>query len=161
MKNPKIIQLLIFLVIIPSNSFAETETNRNFFFGSNMSGSIIYSDNNIIDIITNFNIGYFISKKSALWIGLDLNLNRVKSKESITRKTYADFTFSYSYHTVDILHHVNEMDSISFYTAKGSTSSRVPPGSCCRPLMRFAFTQANPACPAVCISHCFFETFNT
>jgi TfoX/Sxy family transcriptional regulator of competence genes len=53
---------------------------------------------------------------------------------------------------VDILHHVNEMDSISFYKTKGSTSSRVPSGSCCRPPMRFAFTQANPACPAVCMS---------
>jgi hypothetical protein len=47
------------------------------------------------------------------------------------------------------------MDSISFYKAKGSTSSRVPSGSCCRPPMRFAFTQANPACPAVCMSHWF------
>ena len=56
---------------------------------------------------------------------------------------------------VDILHHVNEMDSISFYKAKVSTSSRIPSSSCCRPPMRFAFTQANPACPAVSISHWF------
>jgi hypothetical protein len=55
----------------------------------------------------------------------------------------------------DILHHVNEMDSINFYKAQGSTSLRVPSGSCCRPPMRFAFTQANSACPAVCMSHWF------
>jgi hypothetical protein len=63
----------------------------------------------------------------------------------------------------DILHHINEMDSISLFKAKGSTSSRFPPGLltrtlkgfCCRLPMQFAFTQANPACPAVCMSHWF------
>ena len=39
---------------------------------------------------------------------------------------------------IDILHHLKEMDSIGFYEATGSTSLRVPAGSCCRPLMRFA-----------------------
>jgi len=39
---------------------------------------------------------------------------------------------------VDILHPLKEMDSIGFYEATGSTSLRVPAGSCCRPLMRFA-----------------------
>ncbi len=41
-------------------------------------------------------------------------------------------------HAIDILHHIKEMDSIGFYEATGSTSLRVPAGSCCRPLMRFA-----------------------
>ena len=48
----------------------------------------------------------------------------------------------------DLLPSVNEGDSTGFYEATGSTSSRVPAGSCCRPLLRFA-TQAIPACPAV------------
>ncbi len=51
------------------------------------------------------------------------------------------------------------MDSNSLYKAIGSTSSRVPSGSCCLPLMRFAFTQANPACPAVSMSHWFWRQF--
>ena len=39
---------------------------------------------------------------------------------------------------VDILHHLKEMDSVGLYEATGSTSSRVPAGSCCRPPMWFA-----------------------
>ena len=36
-----------------------------------------------------------------------------------------------------------------FFEAKGSNTSRVPAGSCCRPPMWFAFTQASPVCPTV------------
>jgi hypothetical protein len=48
----------------------------------------------------------------------------------------------------------------------GSTSSRVPAGSCFRPLLRFdcansAFfkSQAIPVCPTVSMSHCFSRQF--
>ena len=58
---------------------------------------------------------------------------------------------------LDILRSVNEMDSSGFYKATGSTSSWVPAGSCCRPLMRFA-RQAISVCPTV-MSHCFSRQF--
>ena len=49
---------------------------------------------------------------------------------------------------VDILPHLKERDSTGFYEALDSTSSRVPAGSCCRPLLRFA-AQVIPVCPTV------------
>ena len=67
---------------------------------------------------------------------------------------------------IDILHSVNEMDSNNLYKVMGSTSSRVPAGSCFRPLLRFdcansAFfkSQAIPVCPTVSMSHCFSRQF--
>jgi hypothetical protein len=59
---------------------------------------------------------------------------------------------------IDILHHVNEMDSNSYYIAMGSTSSRVPAGSCFRQLMPFD-PQAIPVCPTVGLSHWFSKQF--
>jgi hypothetical protein len=52
---------------------------------------------------------------------------------------------------LDILHSVNEMDSNSLFKAMGSTSLRVPAGSCFRPLLRFD-PQAIPVCPTVNMS---------
>ncbi len=58
------------------------------------------------------------------------------------------------------------MDSNNLYKVMGSTSSRVPAGSCFRPLLRFdcansAFfkSQAIPVCPTVSMSHCFSRQF--
>ncbi len=58
---------------------------------------------------------------------------------------------------VDILHHLKEMDSTGFYEATGSTYSRVPAGSCFRPLMRFD-PQAIPVRPTVKM---FFAAFTS
>lgn len=100
MNHPKNIHLLILLAIIPASLFSQTETKRSFFFGSSLAGTILYTENNnITDIITDLKIGYFISKKSALRIGLDLDFKRSKSEGAITNKTYTDFTLSYGYHS--------------------------------------------------------------
>jgi len=57
----------------------------------------------------------------------------------------------------DILPSVNEGDSIGFYEATGSNPSRVPAGSCFRPLLRFD-PQAIPVCPTV---NMFFAAFTS
>ena len=45
-----------------------------------------------------------------------------------------------------------------FHEAIGSTSSRIPAGSCCRPLLRFA-RQASPVCPTVIFISSFKNLF--
>ena len=69
-----------------------------------------------------------------------------------------DIRWQQRFANFDILHSVNEMDSNSLYKAMGSTSSRVPAGSCFRPLLQFD-PQAIPVCPTVSMSFCYSRQF--
>ena len=63
-----------------------------------------------------------------------------------------------AFHASRELVRYRSLGSNSFYEALGSTSSRVPAGSCCRPLTRFA-RQAISVCPTVILSHWFSGQF--